>query len=188
MHLLGDRSIHHRSVVLETISLDHVRIDVHFNLGPRERTPQETGIARPLTFRVWARGDVRELIDTIDFEIGYLEGKPSTGAFGQQQGAIHANLGALAPSITYAEIRAQAMELIRERTADRPLQIRTDKEYLNLTLPGKSQFTPIVLSATPEKAVVARVAYVDGKRDVQVLEGAGDRWDFVGRQGRALTL
>ena len=83
---------------LETVELEKVRIEVQVNIGPKERKPPEIGIALPLTFRVWSRGDVPELIDTIDFEIGYLDGKPNTAALGQQQGEVHANFGSLDPA------------------------------------------------------------------------------------------
>ncbi len=64
---------------------------------------------------------------------------------------------------------------------------KDSKNYLNLSLPRGSRFTPIVLTASERKAIVARVAEVDGKREIQVLEGHGDKWDFVGKQGRAVT-
>jgi hypothetical protein len=59
--------------------------------------------------------------------------------------------------------------------------------FLNLSLPGRSEFTPIVLAASKEKTIVARVAYVENRRDIQVLEKTGEEWIFVGANGRALT-
>jgi hypothetical protein len=185
--VLGQSAAFLRSVPLESIELERVRVEVRLNLGRNERTPPAVGIALPLTFRVWARGDVRELLDTIDFEIGYFGGKPNTAALGQHQDGAHANFGSLDPGSSYTTIRSKAIELIRQHTANAPLRRSSGKTYLGVTLPGRSQFTPIVLSATPQKTVFARVAEVDDRRDVQVLEGGGEHWDFVGSQGRSLT-
>ena len=185
--LLGEREPFLRSTPLESIELEAMRIEVRLNLGRSERTLPNIGIVRPLTFRVWARGDVDELIETIDFEIGYVDGEPNTAALGQQQGQIHANFGALDPDSTYTAVRSKAIELIRRRVALKPVRPRSGKQYLNITLPGRSRFTPIILCATPDKTIFARVTQVDGKRDIQVLQGSGDRWEFVGEQGRALT-
>ena len=59
--------------------------------------------------------------------------------------------------------------------------------FVNLSLPGQSEFTPIVLAASKERTTVARVAYVENRRDIQVLEKSGDIWNYVGTNGRALT-
>lgn len=185
--VLGDQAMFLKAAPLEDIELETIQVEVQFNLGQNARTSPSIGIARPLTFRVWVRGDVRELIDTIDFELGYLDGRPNTAALGQQEGEVHMNLGTLDPKSSYAAIRDKAIELIKERAAGKPVRPRSGKKYVNISLPGRSKFTPIILSATPEKIVFARVAEVDGKRDIQVQQGLGDRWEFVGERGRALT-
>lgn len=115
--LLGPATKSLRSTPLESIVLETVRIEVQLNLGPRERTPPDFGIARPLTFRVWTRGEAPELIDAIDFEIGYFEGKPRTAALGQQLGDAHANFGTFEPGSSYTTIRTKALELIRQQAA-----------------------------------------------------------------------
>jgi hypothetical protein len=56
-----------------------------------------------------------------------------------------------------------------------------------LELPGRSEFVPVVLFANAGKTIVARVAYVDGHRDVQVLDVGAEGWEYVGERGRALT-
>ncbi len=70
-------------MLLESVDLGNVRVDVHFNMGPREKSPPEIGIVKPLSFRVWEKGGTK-LLGIIDFEIGYLNGKPSTVALGQE--------------------------------------------------------------------------------------------------------
>jgi hypothetical protein len=65
----------------------------------------------------------------------------------------------------------------------------SDKTFLNLTLPGDTQFTPMVVEATPERAVVTRVSRNpsgDHGRVIQVLAGRDDQWEFVGDRGDAL--
>lgn len=68
-----------------------------------------------------------------------------------------------------------------------PQKKDTFKNYLNISLPGLSCFSPFVLVASDQEAVVARVSFVDGNRDIQVLIGHGEHWDYLGPQGRALT-
>lgn len=185
--VLTDQAQFLKATLLEDIELETMRVEVQFNLGQNERTPPNTGIARPLTFRAWVRGDVRQLVETIDFEMGYVGGRPDTAALGQQQGPIHANFGTLDPKSSYTTIRTKAIELIQQRAVGKSLRPRSGKQYLGITLPGRPQFTPIILSAGPEKTVFACVAEVDGKRDIQVRQGSGERWEFVGTRGRALT-
>ena len=102
-------------MLLERIDLGHVRVDVHFNMGPRERRPPEIGIIRPLSFRVWSKGEEPNLIEVIDFEIGLFDGKPSTVALGRTTATGHANFGILDTNATYSTIRERAMELVKER-------------------------------------------------------------------------
>jgi len=102
-------------MLLERIDLGNVRVDVHFNMGPRERQPPEIGIIRPLSFRIWAAGEEANLLEVIDFEIGLFEGKPSTAALGQTTATGHANFGILDPNATYSTIRERTIELVKER-------------------------------------------------------------------------
>jgi len=106
-------------MMLERIDLGNVRVDVHFNMGPRERNPPEIGIIRPLSFRVWNKGkdeqDIGELLEIIDFELALFDGKPSTAAFGQMAGKSHFNLGMLDTASTYTQIRERLIDLVRER-------------------------------------------------------------------------
>ena len=102
-------------MLLESIELETVRIDVHFNMGPKERTPPDIGIVRPLSFRVWSKDKEKKLLETYDFEIGYVNGKPSTAAIGQLQGEVHVNFGTMEPDVKYSEIRKKAETLIKER-------------------------------------------------------------------------
>jgi hypothetical protein len=101
-------------MLLESVDLKNVRVDVHFNMGPRERTPPEIGIVKPLSFRVWKK-EGRELLGIIDFEIGYLEGKPGTAALGQETDGMHANFGSVQKDAPYRKIREKALELIKKR-------------------------------------------------------------------------
>lgn len=103
---------------LETLEVAGHKVTVHVNMGPRERRPPENGIVRPVSFRIFAK-DGGSLLETIDYEIGYLGGKPLTAAFGQTTRAGHANFGLAKPDSPYSEIRKQAVELIGRRLKQR---------------------------------------------------------------------
>jgi len=63
----------------------------------------------------------------------------------------------------------------------------TIKNYFNLSIPGGAEFAPFVLATSEKQTIVARVASAYGKRDIQVLIGHGDDWEFLGRNGDAVT-
>jgi hypothetical protein len=65
-------------------------------------------------------------------------------------------------------------------------QVKT-KDYINLSLPGGSEFIPIVISASDKEAVVARVYRVKNERDIQVLHWNGNEWKYLGDQGESIT-
>ena len=106
-------------IMLESIDLKHIRVDVHFNMGPHERTPPDTGIMRPLSFRIWKKGKDKaqfgELLEVIDFEIGMWEGKPSSAALGKMEGQRHQNFGTMDTDAKYEVIRMAALKLINKR-------------------------------------------------------------------------
>ena len=102
-------------MLLESIDLERLQVDVHFNMGPQERNPPKYGIVRPLSFRVWSKGKERSLLAIIDFEIGMSDGKPQTAALGQEFGDAHANFGMLPVDAKYELIRTKAIELIKRR-------------------------------------------------------------------------
>jgi len=107
-------------MLLESIDLENVRVDVLFNMGPKERTPPEIGIIRPLSFRVWSKDKHANPLEIIDFEIGFLHGKPSTAALGQTTRKGHGNFGIIDTKARYKNIREQAVELIKKRHPQSP--------------------------------------------------------------------
>jgi hypothetical protein len=104
-------------LMLDSFEAGGHKVTVHFNMGPDERRLPETGIVRPLSFRIYAK-DGASILDTIDFEIGYFNGKRLTAAFGQTTEAGHANLGPAKPDLPYSKIRAAAIELIAGRVKE----------------------------------------------------------------------
>ena len=61
------------------------------------------------------------------------------------------------------------------------------KQYLNITLPSNSAFSPILLFSRGERILV-RVACVNRLRDIQVLkQNESGLWEPVGTTGHALT-
>lgn len=85
------------------------------------------------------------------------------------------------------EIESVPESLQRVPEPDRDQPDGGDKRYFNFTLPGGTEFCPIVMSATEKGAIVARVYHVGSRREIQVLEQKGGRWEFVGRNGSAIT-
>lgn len=106
-------------MMLEKIDLGHVRVDVHFNMGPRERQPPESGIIRPLSFRIWTKPEegraAGSLLEIIDFELGPDAGQPSTAALGQTTAQGHSNFGMLTTDSTYSQIRERVLALVQQR-------------------------------------------------------------------------
>jgi len=105
-------------LLLESIRVGDLRVDVHFNMGPKERSRRKDGIVRPLSLRIWAaEGD--KMIDMIDYEIGYMKGKPRTAAFGKMIDGGHALLEISKPGLPYSKIRKAAIELVEKRYANK---------------------------------------------------------------------
>ncbi|MGD0089237.1 MAG: hypothetical protein ABSE73_04895 [Planctomycetota bacterium] len=101
---------------LESIPLEKVRVDVHFNMGQDERDPPQFGILRPLSFRIWSIGPDESIKEIIDFEIAMTDGKPSTAALGIERGQANGGLlTLLKPENSYTEIREAALKLIKQR-------------------------------------------------------------------------
>ena len=96
---------------LESIEVDGKRIDVHFNMGPRERKMPDSGIVRPLSFRIWSD---EKLIKIIDFELGRNNGKSQTAAIGQTTETEHLNYGMLDVDSSYEKIRQKVIDLVPE--------------------------------------------------------------------------
>ena len=115
MELFIEKNIDLAWMLLESVDLGSVRVDVHFNMGPKERKHPEMGLVKPLSFRIWKKGEDIELLETIDFEIGMLDRKPMTAALGKMTGRSHANLEMLETDAKYEEIRKKAIALIRKR-------------------------------------------------------------------------
>lgn len=61
------------------------------------------------------------------------------------------------------------------------------RQYLGIALPKGAVFTPIVLKSSKEQTIAASVIYIDGRRDIQVLEDRGHGWQPLGRSGRGIT-
>ena len=99
-------------MMLESIALEDKRIEVHFNMGQRERNMPKDGIVRPLSFRIWSKGDNPELLQILDFEIGRSEGQSVTAAIGEMTDAGHTNYGILDVDADYETIRQRVVDLI----------------------------------------------------------------------------
>lgn len=101
-------------MMLESVEVGEKRIDVHFNMGPKERDTTLDGIVKPLSFRVWSTGDEARLLRTLDYENGRYQGQIITAAIGEQRGTVHGNLGMLEPSASYEEILQKVIEIVQD--------------------------------------------------------------------------
>jgi len=110
-------------MLLGSIHTDKYRIDVHFNMGPRERAEKKDGIVRPYSFRVWSNDtDSPGLVRILDFELAYIGGTILTGAIGQMNGHVHANYGMVGVDADFAAVKAKVLSVlgVEERTAATP--------------------------------------------------------------------
>ena len=101
-------------MILESIEAGDKRVDVHFNMGEREREMPDDGIVRPLSFRIWTGGDAPALSQVIDFEIGRSDGESVTAAIGEMTESGHANYGILDVDATYETIRQRVVDLVTQ--------------------------------------------------------------------------
>jgi hypothetical protein len=100
-------------LVLETIVHDDVRVEVVYNLGPIELKPPRMTLVRPVSFQIKKKPeDGGELLATIDYEQGTLNGKAVTAALGKAAGPTHYNYGLLSPDSKYSEVRARFLDLL----------------------------------------------------------------------------
>jgi hypothetical protein len=103
-------------LLLGSIATDKFKIDVHYNMSPRERASQRDGIVRPYSFRVWTLDKSPELIKTLDFEIAYLDGEAMTAAIGEMQhGGRHVNYGMLETDADFATVKAKALSILNAK-------------------------------------------------------------------------
>ena len=98
-------------MLLGSIRTETQRIDVHFNMGRKERAEKKDGIVRPYSFRVWSK-DGDKLIRIVDFEQGWFDGKQLTTALGAMQDRGHVNYGILENTCDFATVRAKVLEIV----------------------------------------------------------------------------
>lgn len=101
-------------IMLESITVGDKRVDVHFNMGERERKMPEDGIVRPLSFRIWTGGDGFALEQVIDFEIGRSAGNSVTAAIGETSDSGHSNFGILDVDAPYESIRQSVVDFVTQ--------------------------------------------------------------------------
>jgi hypothetical protein len=100
-------------------------------------------------------------------------------------GVLAFSLWGLTPEEPRQQQAVEPLELVAQTEANQTAGAM--KTYLNLALPGGAEFSPIVLGETEGRVIVARVYTVGSRREIQVLAGKEGRWEFVGRNGGAIT-
>ena len=104
-------------MLMETIELEGLRIEVHFNLYREEMRPPDDGIICPLRFMIWKpkpeAAFPEEIIDSFDYEEGRKDGKPHSFTLGKtfrkDEGVISIDLQYFDTKPSYAVIRAAVM-------------------------------------------------------------------------------
>jgi hypothetical protein len=97
---------------LERIDLGNYFITIGFNMTATERDPPLTGIARPLTFRLYNKNAV-PVVGIIDYEAGMIEGRAASAAFRKRDGKTILNFDSIEKVSDYKDIRAIGVELIK---------------------------------------------------------------------------
>lgn len=88
------------------------RIDVHYNMGPKERSERRDGIVRPYSFRIWTLGDEPDLVQVLDFELAYSDGVVVTAAIGETTSSGHGNYGIVDPKSDFATIKKKVLDIL----------------------------------------------------------------------------
>jgi hypothetical protein len=98
---------------LGSIRSDKYKIDVHYNMGPKERAEKKDGIVRPYSFRVWTTDVPAKLVRILNFELAYLDGDLLTAAIGQSSAdRSHLNLGMVDTNSDFATVKKKILEIV----------------------------------------------------------------------------
>jgi len=98
-------------MLLGSIKTDKHKIDVHYNMGAKERAEKKDGIVRPYSFRIWTTGANPKLVRILDFELGYLDGELFTAAIGEEKNGTHMNYGTLDPKSDFSTVKKKVMAI-----------------------------------------------------------------------------
>ena len=99
---------------LGSFSTKSYRIDVHYNMGKRERAEKKDGIVRPYSFRVWTTNKKPKLVRTLDFELAYFQGDLVSAAVGETTREGHANYGIVDPKSDFSTIKKKILKIIEK--------------------------------------------------------------------------
>ena len=97
---------------LGSIKANKYKIDVHYNMGPKERAEKKDGIVLPYSFRVWTTDAEPKLVRTLDFELGYFGGERLTAAIGETKDGVHANFGIVDPDSDFSVVKKKVLEIV----------------------------------------------------------------------------
>lgn len=100
------------SILLGEIKSKSKRIEVHFNMGPDERSDKPDGIVRPLSFKIMNEGEKPGVSKVLDFELAYINGKALTAAVGITTKQGHGNYGILDTESDFATIKKKVLEVV----------------------------------------------------------------------------
>lgn len=101
-------------MLLGSITTDDHKIDVHYNMGERERAEKKDGIVRPYSFRIWTKNADAKLVRILDYELAYFEGELMSAAVGEMIKDGHANLGIVDPKSNFDTIKKKVLAIIKQ--------------------------------------------------------------------------
>ena len=99
-------------IILGAITTDKNKIDLHFNMGEKERAKVKHGVVRPYSFHVWSLHEPAPQIRTLDFEIVYIRGLPMTAAVGEMTHGMHSNFGTVETDSDFATVKAKVLSIL----------------------------------------------------------------------------
>ena len=101
-------------MLIGSIMTDDYKIDVHYNMGDRERADKKEGIVKPFSFHVWTKDDESKLVRILDFELAYFEGELMSAAIGEDVDGGHANLGIIDPKSNFDTIKKRVLKIVEK--------------------------------------------------------------------------
>ncbi|MEM6692724.1 MAG: hypothetical protein AAF664_25070 [Planctomycetota bacterium] len=97
---------------LGSFSTKDYQIDVHYNMGQKERAEPRDGIVRPYSFRVWTKGDDADLVHVLDFELAYSDSEVVSAAIGEMLRTSHVNYGIVDSKSDFTTVRKKVLDIL----------------------------------------------------------------------------
>lgn len=97
---------------LGSIKTAKYNVQVHYNMGPKERAEKKDGLVRPYSFRVWTTDAQPKLVRILDFELVYLDGELRSAAVGETIKGRRSIFGTVDPKSDFAAVKRNIMKIV----------------------------------------------------------------------------